>query len=207
MRDVTKLIHGPPRLNMEDQENKAPDFSWPIPDDPVAQLQEAAARAGATLTPVAVNPLDQAWGEGRPPQPAAPVVPHADEYSGESHAAKRARIGKAVAKAGADVALLTAPSSIAWLFNVRGGDVIRSPLPIGQALLATDGTARLFLDPANVTNELPQWLGDAVRIEATGGKALEVICQRMELGPGDAQGRRRPVAIPDDVRAVLAPLA
>jgi Xaa-Pro aminopeptidase len=57
--------------------------------------------------------------------------------------------------------------SIAWLFNVRGGDVIRSPLPIGQALLAADGTARLFLDPAKVTNELPGWLGDDVRIEAT----------------------------------------
>jgi Xaa-Pro aminopeptidase len=135
--------------------------------DALVPLRRAAAKAGAELRPVEVNPLDLAWGDARPAQPSAPVVPHADQYSGETHASKRARIGRTVADAGADAALLTAPSSIAWLFNVRGGDVIRSPLPLGQALLAADGTARLFLDPAKVTNELPEWLGDAVQIEAT----------------------------------------
>jgi Xaa-Pro aminopeptidase len=135
--------------------------------DALVPLRRAAAKAGAELRPVEVNPLDLAWGDARPAQPSAPVVPHADQYSGETHASKRARIGRAVADAGADAALLTAPSSIAWLFNVRGGDVIRSPLPLGQALLAADGTARLFLDPGKVTNELPEWLGDAVQIEAT----------------------------------------
>lgn len=135
--------------------------------DALVPLRRAAAKAGAELRPVEVNPLDLAWGDARPAQPSAPVVPHADQYSGEAHASKRARIGRAVADAGADAALLTAPSSIAWLFNVRGGDVIRSPLPLGQALLAADGTARLFLDPGKVTNELPEWLGDAVQIEAT----------------------------------------
>jgi Xaa-Pro aminopeptidase len=51
------------------------------------------------------------------------------------------------------------------MFNIRGGDVIRSPLPLGQAILAADGTARLFLDPRKVTAELPAWLGNAVRLE------------------------------------------
>ena len=134
--------------------------------DALATLRRAAEKAGATLEAVKVNPLDQAWGDDRPVQPTAPVVTHEDQYSGESHASKRARIGQAVREAGADAAVLTAPSSIAWLFNVRGGDVIRSPLPLAQAILEADGTARLFLDPAKVTNELPGWLGDAVRIEA-----------------------------------------
>jgi Xaa-Pro aminopeptidase len=135
--------------------------------DALAVLKAAAEKAEATLKPVDANPLDLAWGADRPVQPSAPVVPHDDVYSGESHAAKRARIGKAVADAGADAVVLTAPMSIAWLFNVRGGDVIRSPLPIGQAILAADGKARLFLDPAKVTNTLPGWLGDGVQIEAT----------------------------------------
>lgn len=139
--------------------------------DALATLRAAAVKAGATLRAVEVNPLDQAWGEGRPSQPTAPVVPHEDQYSGESHDSKRRRIGQAVREAGADAAVLTAPSSIAWLFNVRGGDVIRSPLPLGQAILEADGTVRLFLDPSKVTNELPGWLGDDVRIEAT--EALE----------------------------------
>jgi len=128
----------------------------------LATLRKAAASAGATLKPVEANPLDAAWGADRPAQPQAPVVPHEDRHSGESHAAKRARIGAAIAAAGADAAVLTAPSSIAWLFNVRGGDVIRSPLPLGQAIVKADGTAELFLDPAKVTNQLPAWLGDDV---------------------------------------------
>lgn len=133
--------------------------------DALARLKEAAAKAGADLIAVNDNPLDRAWGQARPPQPTAPVVPHPAEYSGEDSAAKRARVGQAVSARGGDAAVLTAPSTIAWLFNVRGGDVIRSPLPLGQAILNKDGTARLFLDPAKVTPDLPAWLGNQVRLE------------------------------------------
>ena len=133
--------------------------------DALQRLKAAAAKAGAELKPVAVNPLDAAWGEARPEQPAAPVVPHPLEYAGEDSAAKRKRIGENLAGQGATAAVLTAPASLAWLFNIRGGDVIRSPLPLGQAILFSDGTARLFLDPRKVTPELPTWLGNEVRLE------------------------------------------
>jgi Xaa-Pro aminopeptidase len=134
--------------------------------DALERLHAAAAKAGASLKPVAENPLDQAWGAARPAQPRAQVVPHPLEYAGEDSAEKRARIGARLAGHGADVAVLTAPASIAWLFNVRGGDVIRSPLPLGQAILSADGSARLFLDPAKVSPDLPPWLGNSVRLEA-----------------------------------------
>ena len=133
--------------------------------DALGWLRNAAIRAGAELKPVAENPVDLAWDTARPAQPTATVVPHPSEYSGEASADKRARVGVELAKAGADAAVLTAPSSIAWLFNVRGGDVIRSPLPIGQAILRSDGTARLFLDPVKVSEELPAWLGNQVSLE------------------------------------------
>jgi len=133
--------------------------------DALHYLKAAAAKTGAELVAVNDNPLDLAWGQQRPPQPTAPVVPHPAEFSGEDSNAKRARVGAQVGARGGDAAVLTAPSSIAWLFNVRGGDVIRSPLPIGQAILNKDGTARLFLDPAKVTADLPAWLGNQVRLE------------------------------------------
>ena len=151
--------------------------------DALAILKAAATKAGAELKPVDVNPLDAAWAEDRPAQPQAPVVPHGDRYSGEASAAKRARIGRAIATAGADAAVLTAPASIAWLFNVRGGDVIRSPLPLGQAIVNADGTAELFLDPAKVTNELPGWLGDAVTLKPSEAltEALDALTGRKVL--------------------------
>jgi Xaa-Pro aminopeptidase len=131
----------------------------------LARLELAVGRAGATLKAVEANPLDDAWAKARPAQPQAPVVPHPLEFSGEDSAAKRARLGEALGKAGADAAVITAPSSVAWLFNIRGGDVIRSPLPLGQAILSADGAARLFLDPAKVTPDLPAWLGNQVSLE------------------------------------------
>ncbi|HEX8232523.1 MAG TPA: aminopeptidase P family protein [Caulobacteraceae bacterium] len=130
----------------------------------VDRLKKAAAKAGAELKPVRVNPLDAAWSD-RPAQPQAAVVPHPTDFSGEDSASKRTRVGQAVEEEAADAALITAPASIAWMFNVRGGDVIRSPLPLAQAILRKDGTARLFLDPAKVTPELPAWLGNQVSLE------------------------------------------
>ena len=133
--------------------------------DALSRLKDAAEKSGATLTPVNDNPLDLAWGQARPAQPAAPIVPHPLAYAGEDSTAKRARIGAALTARGADAAVLTSPASLAWLFNIRGGDVIRSPLPIGQAILHSDGSARIFLDPVKVTADLPAWLGNQVRLE------------------------------------------
>jgi Xaa-Pro aminopeptidase len=131
--------------------------------DALKRLRAAAEKAGAELRPVEPNPLDEAWGAKRPPQPVAPAVPHPLEYAGEESAAKRQRIGEAM---GADAAVLTSPASLAWLFNIRGGDVIRSPLPLGQAILRRDGSARLFLDPRKASPELVAWLGNEVTLEA-----------------------------------------
>jgi len=125
----------------------------------------AAAGAGVTLKPVNANPIDLAWGADRPAQPLTPVVPQPLEYAGVSSADKRAKLAGGLKAKGAAAALITAPSSIAWLFNVRGSDVIRSPLPLAQAILRADGTAELFLDPAKISNGLSEWLGNEVALK------------------------------------------
>jgi len=157
--------------------------------DALGGLKRAAARAGAELKPVESNPVDQAWAAERPAQPTAKVVPHTLDYAGEASADKRARIGADVERAGADAAVLTAPSTIAWLFNVRGGDVIRSPLPLGQAILSKDGTARLFLDPVKVSEDLPAWLGNQVSLEpddALPGALAALRGQRVLVDPAQS---------------------
>lgn len=133
--------------------------------DALDRLKAAADKSGAALKPVALNPLDDAWGAERPAQPAHPVVPHPDQFSGEASTAKRARLGQGLAGQKVDTAVITSPASIAWLFNIRGGDVIRSPLPLSQAILNADGTASLFMDPAKITDDLPAWLGNEVALQ------------------------------------------
>jgi len=166
---------------------------WTIGYDPrlhspeaLERLRSAAAKAGAALRAVEPNPLDAAWGAARPAQPQAPVHTHPSEFSGEDSTAKRERVGRSLAEQGADAALITAPASNAWLFNIRGGDVIRSPLPLSQALLSADGSARLFLDPAKVTPELPAWLGNGVTLEPPdrlAGALADLSGQRVLVDP------------------------
>lgn len=133
--------------------------------DALDRLKTAAADAGATMVAVEDNPIDQAWGAQRPPIPMTPAVPHPEKYAGESAASKRKRLGETVAKDGADAAVITSPASLAWLFNMRGQDVARSPLPLGAAILNADGTADLFIAPEKTSPELKSWLGNEVALK------------------------------------------
>src|SRR6185437_8779182 len=100
----------------------------------------------------------------RPAPPLAPVVPHELRFAGETAEAKRSRVAATLAAAGADAAVLTAPDSIAWLLNIRGGDVPHTPLPLSFAVLHRDESVDLFIDRRKLTPELPVHLGNAVRI-------------------------------------------
>ncbi len=129
--------------------------------------QNAAEKAGAVLVAAKANPIDGAWLD-RPPAPAAPVTPHGDEHAGESSRSKRHRIGQAVRDAGADAAIISAPASIAWLLNVRGGDVAHTPLPLSFAILYADGRVEWFVDPQKTGPALEAHLGPEVSVRGQG---------------------------------------
>ncbi|MFN7054520.1 aminopeptidase P family protein, partial [Hyphomonas sp.] len=132
------------------------------PND-VAALSAAAAKSGAELVAVSENPIDRAWAD-RPPQPMAKVVPHAVKHAGVPHTEKLESVGAQLAKDGAEAAVLTSPASLAWAFNIRGGDVSCTPLPLGRAILFADGTAELFLDEQKTDAALRRHLGNKVTL-------------------------------------------
>jgi Xaa-Pro aminopeptidase len=131
--------------------------------DALERLRAAASETGFELHPVAPNPIDGVWAD-RPPLPTAPVTPHLENFTGESSAAKRKRLGLALAAEKLDAALITSPASLAWLFNIRGGDVARTPLPLGAAILNADGSADLFIAPEKIGAETRAWLGNEVSL-------------------------------------------
>ena len=50
---------------------------------------------------------------------------------------------------------------------MRGGDVSRTPLPLGRAFLYADGQAELFVAPGKVGSELGAHLGNEVSLRST----------------------------------------
>ncbi len=149
---------------------------WLVTMDGYERFARACQRAGGSFVPVERNTLDTVWRD-RPAAPLAPVLPHPVEFAGESSEARRNRIADSVAAKGADVALLTQPDSIAWLLNVRGGDVPRTPFALGFALLHSDGHVDLYMDRRKVPARTVAWLGNAVTLAPTEelGAALDAL--------------------------------
>jgi len=129
----------------------------------VQALKAELAAAGIEAVPLPANPIDAIWND-RPAPPTAPVVPHPIEYAGVSSADKRTRIGRELAGAGIGATILTQPDSIAWLLNIRGGDVPNAPLPLSFAILMADGHVALFVDERKLSPALRQHLGNDVTI-------------------------------------------
>ena len=164
--------------------------SWLHTPHEVERFRAAAEKAGASLRAVAENPLDRVW-SGRPAAPIAPVVPHAEPFAGENAQSKRARLGHGLAEEGAAAVVLTMPESIAWLLNIRGGDVPHTPLPLSFAILRQDGSVTLFIDRRKLVPGLERHLGNAVTVMPPEGlgAALDALAAEgghVQLDPATA---------------------
>ncbi|TCR61846.1 aminopeptidase P family protein [Bosea sp. BK604] len=157
---------------------------WLHTVDGVSKLEKAAAAAGGALVAVKVNPIDALWSD-RPAPPAAPVRAHRAEFAGETAASKLARIQEALTKARVDALVVSDPHALAWAFNIRGGDVEHTPLPLGYAIVPREGRPTVFLEPEKVTNEA----GDA--IGAVGEIAPPAALQKQIEALGAAKAKVR----------------
>ena len=129
----------------------------------IERLEKAAQKAGASLVPVEPNPLDAIWTD-RPPVPLAPVHPHDITYAGVPFSDKCATLAAELQKKNLSAAVITDPASVAWLLNVRGGDVPNTPLPLSFAILHDDGSVEWFVDARKLTPALFIHLGMHVKV-------------------------------------------
>jgi Xaa-Pro aminopeptidase len=141
--------------------------------DPLLISDEGLARyteAGLDMVSIERNPIDAVWAD-RPPPPRAPAVPHPLEHAGRSAQEKREQIAGLLRDARQDAAVISDPASIAWLLNIRGGDVPFTPFALGFALAHADGGAELFMDPAKLPEATRAWLGNTVSVAGREGLA------------------------------------
>ena len=136
---------------------------WLHSAEGVERLKKAATKVEATIVPVARNLVDVIWRD-QPAAPFAPVYPYELTYAGKSLLDKRTAIAEILKKKNMGAVILTDPASVAWLLNVRGGDVPHTPLPLSRVILREDATALWFVDQRKGAEGLATHLGDQVEI-------------------------------------------
>ncbi|WP_084582584.1 aminopeptidase P family protein [Sphingomonas azotifigens] len=178
----------------------------------VEEARKALAEKGATLVAVPRNPIDVVWSD-QPSPSDAPLAVLDEALAGKSSAAKRAEIADWLQARKADAVVIAALDSIAWTFNVRGGDVTHTPVALAYTVIHADGTADLFVAPEKVTDAVRQHLGNAVRIHdrtaftpalagfagrrvvADPGSAVAAIFDGLEAGGATVVALRDPVIL------------
>ncbi|WP_273719890.1 MULTISPECIES: aminopeptidase P family protein [unclassified Bartonella] len=113
--------------------------------------------AGGKLIAVQQNPIDLIW-HNQPPFPQSPLSIHPLKYAGWDSDEKLNLIQQNIKKAHADAFIFTDPSSIAWIFNIRGNDVSNTPFVLCFALIPIKEKPALFIDSKKLGEEQKQYL-------------------------------------------------
>lgn len=103
-----------------------------------------------------VDLLGELWLD-RPEMPSAPIMSLDVKYTGSSAAEKLERLRGYMQEKGATYTLLSSLDEIAWLFNLRGGDINFTPVFISYAIVGM-GEASIFVKPGKVPAEVAELL-------------------------------------------------
>lgn len=181
----------------------------------IRKLEAALAAKDGTLVLLDANPLDALWTD-RPAEPLARVTIQKHQHAGTLAKEKIATIAAGVAQRGAQAVLIADPSSVAWAFNIRGGDVPHTPHPLARAIVRADGSAILFLDgrktsieekayltqiceirePAELLPELDVLGAVQATIEVDPGVVAYQLVRRIEAAGGRISERQDPCTLP-----------
>jgi Xaa-Pro aminopeptidase len=198
---IENLVENPPPSWIENNLGKGARLGfdpWLHTIGDVKSLKAAAEKTGAALVAVERNPIDQLW-QDRPKPPLAAVEIHPIAFAGELAKDKLARLAEAIGKQKATHAVLTDPSSIAWAFNIRGGDVPHTPLALGFAILAANGAHQLFMDKRKLPTETEAYLTQLADLRAPAGLESAII----DLARSGAAVALDPVLAADRLRALV----
>lgn len=114
-------------------------------------LEENLAKKDVTIS-YEGDLLDEVW-ENRPVLSDAKAFLLDVKYSGEDFKSKIGRVREAMKAVGATTHILTSLDDIAWLFNIRGGDVAYNPVVLSYAVVTLE-KATLFVDENKLNEDI-----------------------------------------------------
>jgi Xaa-Pro aminopeptidase len=126
------------------------------------KLEAAVKVVHARASFLEENLVDAAWSD-RPQRPGRSIVAHPRKFAGETVAAKLKVVRAAMAERKAAALVIPVLDQVAWLYNIRGGDVQYNPVAIGYALVMAK-EAFLFAGVDTVSPELEKMLAPSVRV-------------------------------------------
>lgn len=103
--------------------------------------------------------VDEIWTD-RPALPTTPAFLLEEKYSGKSTALKLEAVRSEMQKKQAKYHIITSLDDIAWLFNIRGGDIAYNPVVLSYAVIDSE-KAYLFLDERKLSAEIKTELENA----------------------------------------------
>ncbi|MBX7145855.1 MAG: aminopeptidase P family protein [Alphaproteobacteria bacterium] len=110
------------------------------------------------------NLVDQVW-DDQPAEPITPIWPHASTYAGQESKEKCEKIAIQLKEQHIKASIIADPTSIAWILNVRGGDIPHTPVVLSFAIIYDDATVQWFVDKRKFTSKLYAHLGTNITIE------------------------------------------
>ena len=121
----------------------------------VNRYEQFCAQMGFRLA-TNFDAADRVW-SNRPARPTGKAFVHSEALAGETVDSKIARTMEIVEQNGADALFISSLDDIAWLFNLRGSDVLYTPVVIAFAYLS-DEERVLFIDSCKITDEVAKHL-------------------------------------------------
>jgi len=114
------------------------------------KLSEKLKRGGGReLVPLDQNLIDLAWGSARPSRPSCPLIVLPDRSAGKSVSAKLSDLRQELSKKDYLGFVVSMLDEIAWLFNLRGSDILYNPVFFSYAIVTQDD-ATLYIDSSKL---------------------------------------------------------
>ncbi len=130
----------------------------------VEMLKKSFAKKNFSLKSIK-DPFDELWKE-RPSVPDSMVEDFSIEFAGVSRVEKIQKLRDKMKEIGVDFHLFSSLDDIAWLFNIRGKDIVYNPVIISHALVSQD-SAFLFVENHKISDEMKEILKkDGVEVKS-----------------------------------------
>lgn len=121
-------------------------------------IQKKGLAEDISVVSLETNLIDLVWGEKRPSRSKDAIFQLPVDFAGETIDKKLKSISAEVKSKNGTAFVVSALDEIAWLFNLRGNDILYNPVFFSYAIISADGKAYLYIDQDKIDEKVAQYL-------------------------------------------------